>query len=34
MNHIEVENYYDGSMIDIELDVRMDVKENAKKYFQ
>jgi len=34
MNHIEVENYYDGSMIDIELDVRMDGKENAKKYFQ
>lgn len=34
MKHIEVENYYDGSMIDIELDEKLDGKANAKKYFQ
>lgn len=34
MKVITVENYYDGQMIDIELDEKLDGKGNAKKYFQ
>lgn len=34
MKAVDVENYYDGSIITIELDEKLDGKGNAKKYFQ
>lgn len=34
MKSIDVENYYDGHLLTIELDEKLDGKGNAKKYFQ
>lgn len=34
MKSVDVENYYDGSIVTIELDEKLDGKGNAKKYFQ
>lgn len=34
MKEVEVDNYYDGSTLIIELDDKLDGKGNAKKYFQ
>lgn len=33
MNHIEVDNYYDGTKMLIELDPKLDPKANAQKYY-
>ncbi len=33
MSYINVENYYDGTTLTIELDPRFDGKDNAKRYF-
>lgn len=34
MTHIKVDNYYDGSTMDIMLDPKLDPKANAQKYYQ
>lgn len=33
MRHVEVENYYDNTKITIDLDPKLDPKQNAKKYY-
>ena len=34
MTHIVVDNYYDGTQLDITLDPKLDPKANAQKYYQ
>ena len=34
MTHIMVDNYYDGTQVDIALDPKLDGKANAQKYYQ
>lgn len=33
MRHVELDNYYDGSKIMVDLDEKLDPKSNAQKYY-